>query len=322
MKYNDNGTYKDIYIKSLDTLPVGSEVDFDGNSVPDGWEEVDNVLWTNTNMTSNFATQTITLSDSIENYDFYEIVYKVEKGTDMYVSSGKTPTNLTNKTSCTYAGYLIFREIFTISGTSLTFNNGCYYNQYGSDTYSSANNYLIPYKVIGYKGRIKKTSQYIEGGASISNVYGTSQSNGYSQDYINGLETYSTSEQRIGTWIDGKPVYRKVINFGALPNASTKSVSHNISNLGTILDIKGTGTNGSFWFKFPHVVQDTPTNGIEINVSTTLIYIKTGSDRSAYSAYVTLEYTKTTDTAQNTRSIPSNDEVEEPIEEPSNDNER
>lgn len=33
--------------------------------------------------------------------------------------------------------------------------------------------------------RIKKTSQYIEGGASISNVYGTSQSNGYSQEYCN-----------------------------------------------------------------------------------------------------------------------------------------
>ena len=35
--------------------------------------------------------------------------------------------------------------------------------------------------------RIKKTSQYIEGGASISNVYGTSQSNGYSQEYMNNL---------------------------------------------------------------------------------------------------------------------------------------
>lgn len=33
--------------------------------------------------------------------------------------------------------------------------------------------------------RIKKTSQYIEGGASLSNVYGTSDSNGYTQEYIN-----------------------------------------------------------------------------------------------------------------------------------------
>ena len=41
MKYNDNGTYKDIYVKTFDTLPVGTEVDYDGQTVPTGWTEVD-----------------------------------------------------------------------------------------------------------------------------------------------------------------------------------------------------------------------------------------------------------------------------------------
>ena len=40
MKYNDNGTYKDIYVKAFDTLPVGTEVDYDGETVPSGWTEV------------------------------------------------------------------------------------------------------------------------------------------------------------------------------------------------------------------------------------------------------------------------------------------
>ena len=40
MKYNDNGTYKDIYVKAFDTLPVGTEVDYDGSTVPSGWTEV------------------------------------------------------------------------------------------------------------------------------------------------------------------------------------------------------------------------------------------------------------------------------------------
>ena len=40
MKYNDNGTYKDIYVKTFDTLPIGTEVDYDGNTVPDGWSEI------------------------------------------------------------------------------------------------------------------------------------------------------------------------------------------------------------------------------------------------------------------------------------------
>lgn len=41
MKYNDNGEYKDIYVKSFDTLPVGAEVDFDGNEVPSGWTAIE-----------------------------------------------------------------------------------------------------------------------------------------------------------------------------------------------------------------------------------------------------------------------------------------
>jgi hypothetical protein len=40
MKYNDNGEYKDIYVKAFDTLPVGTIVDYDGETVPSGYEEV------------------------------------------------------------------------------------------------------------------------------------------------------------------------------------------------------------------------------------------------------------------------------------------
>ena len=41
MKYNDNGEWKDIIVKATDTLPVGTEVDYNGTDVPDGWEEVE-----------------------------------------------------------------------------------------------------------------------------------------------------------------------------------------------------------------------------------------------------------------------------------------
>ena len=43
MKYNDNGTYKDIYVKSFDTLPVGTEVDYDGETAPTGWTEITDI---------------------------------------------------------------------------------------------------------------------------------------------------------------------------------------------------------------------------------------------------------------------------------------
>lgn len=40
MKYNDNGTIKEISVKASDTLPIGSVVEFDGDTIPSGWEEV------------------------------------------------------------------------------------------------------------------------------------------------------------------------------------------------------------------------------------------------------------------------------------------
>lgn len=61
-------------------------------------------------------------------------------------------------------------------------------------------------------------------GMAINNSYGTSSTEGYSQNYINTLNDYSTTETRIGTWIDGKPLYRKVVTFDS-PTGDTSSVN-------------------------------------------------------------------------------------------------
>lgn len=44
MKYNDNGEWKDIIVKATDTLPIGTEVDYNGTNIPDGWEEVEDTV--------------------------------------------------------------------------------------------------------------------------------------------------------------------------------------------------------------------------------------------------------------------------------------
>ena len=38
--YNDNGTATQFKATTYDTLPVGTEVDYDGNTVPTGWTEI------------------------------------------------------------------------------------------------------------------------------------------------------------------------------------------------------------------------------------------------------------------------------------------
>ena len=55
VRVKDNSQFKEIYVKALDSMPVGTEVDFDGNSadIPDGWEQVSEWKSLATNVSSN-----------------------------------------------------------------------------------------------------------------------------------------------------------------------------------------------------------------------------------------------------------------------------
>ena len=72
--------------------------------------------------------------------------------------------------------------------------------------------------------------------ASIVNTKNNSTEDGYSCDYINKLVDYSTTEINTGkTWIDGKPIYRKVIQVSGHP----ATIVHNISNLDKVIGLSG-----------------------------------------------------------------------------------
>ena len=107
---------------------------------------------------------------------------------------------------------------------------------------------------------------------------------------------YSTSEIDTGAkWIDGSAIYKKTINFGALPNADTKQVAHNISNLAYFIKVETIARNESTTSH--HMIDSTfgnPTQGIyeQAYVDSTAVKITTGTDRSTFDAYVTLYYTK------------------------------
>ena len=106
------------------------------------------------------------------------------------------------------------------------------------------------------------------------------------KNYIDKKQTYSTKETVIGTWL-GKPLYRKVINMGNLANNSGKSVAHNLSNF-VIRTINGSATNGSIHIGISGFND-------EIYMNNTNVIWNTKVNRSSFTAYVVLEYTKTTD---------------------------
>lgn len=100
---------------------------------------------------------------------------------------------------------------------------------------------------------------------------------------------YSTSEVNTGMkWIDGSVIYKKTINFGSLPNNTSKQVAHNIVSLDRIIKIDGIMNDSSdthFW-TIPYV----SVNNIEVFSGN--IQITTTLDLTSYTAYITLYYTK------------------------------
>lgn len=114
---------------------------------------------------------------------------------------------------------------------------------------------------------------------------------------VNEVNKYSTEETFTGKyWIDGKPIYRKVIEFGALPNATNKAVSSGLANV-NIISIGGKAKRSSdgLTITLPYAVTDFLVGLMYVSNSNE-IRVVAESDMSAYDdVHITLEYTKTTD---------------------------
>lgn len=108
---------------------------------------------------------------------------------------------------------------------------------------------------------------------------------------------YSTTEQRIGTWIDGKPLYQKTYSV-TMPNSTGVSAVVELSSQVLVHCIDG------------YAIQHNTLNIVPINYYyssanylTTIcgsdykIYVNLSSDADLFGseAYITLKYTKTTD---------------------------
>lgn len=55
---------------------------------------------------------------------------------------------------------------------------------------------------------------------------------------LTNLFDFSTTEKKVGTWINGKPVYRKVVQ-GTTPNSDDATNFSWVDNLDTVIGIEG-----------------------------------------------------------------------------------
>lgn len=96
---------------------------------------------------------------------------------------------------------------------------------------------------------------------------------------------------------DGRPIFRKGVYFGSLPDTSTTSIAHNIDfgYTTSFVKIYGTATSPSTLtsIPLPYISTTSIADNIQLSVNSTNVTITTGADQSAYTeTYVILEYVK------------------------------
>lgn len=115
---------------------------------------------------------------------------------------------------------------------------------------------------------------------------------------------YSTTEQKIGTWIDNLPLYRKVVHLtSGWELGAEKTINHGISNVKEIVDYRGC------YLRSDNKKQIIPNTHLEIEKWSSACYDFTPTSFFLYigtlggvftinSVDITLYYTKTTDVVE------------------------
>ena len=176
---------------------------------------------------------------------------------------------------------------------------------------AGANNLVMPsgtYVAIIYVDTLGNVTM---AGATATDVIQSGDTRAVTSGAVSEALSYSTEEVFTGSyWLDGKKIYKLTRKITI--SSTSQNVNHNISNIDFVTDVraimKGGTQNDTF---YPSGFNSaSSTYFFTVFASYTRFSIRTVSDYVGKEAYITIMYTKTTDTA--TRSIPT---VEEPEEE-------
>jgi hypothetical protein len=161
-----------------------------------------------------------------------------------------------------------------------------------------------------YKGKVPSGYTTIEEWATKANIraykivsgnltYDSTKDTNLKKEYEELAKTYSTVEKKIGTWIDGKPLYRKVISTTQSVPSGTTKIAHGISNVNKIFVENAYifhATNG-YSYRLPSIGYDgnfTDHDYVWLD-RTNINIVSNGSWGTAWEKVIILNYTKTTD---------------------------
>lgn len=257
------------------------------------------------------------------NYETATYLLAYSSSTVLAIVASSTDTNhqssyITCKPNTTYTIEKMVGHSFRVSTTTNVPSVGVAINQTianhtGSTitiTTGENDNYIFFTCFSAYDGDtgeyidMYKTVKIEEGTSITSNKIYTKNDNGVYEEFLNADEVkndYSLGERRIGTWIDGKPLYRKTIEFpngngGSLDYVQYLLSDYGINNVDDIFLAQPSfytmNNNGRYSFSY------NDGNAYEVVVYPNSIQVKLGYAIISNSRFVvTLEYTKTTDVA-------------------------
>lgn len=108
----------------------------------------------------------------------------------------------------------------------------------------------------------------------------------------------STTEQATGIKaLNGKMIYSKTLNnVATLPNASSKTLAHGISNFSSVWFVYGISSSTTTGEQIPlPYASPTASDSVSVKVDSTNVTITTGNDKTAFNTgHITLYYTKST----------------------------
>lgn len=104
-------------------------------------------------------------------------------------------------------------------------------------------------------------------------------------------EVYSISEVKTNkVWIDGKPIYRKVINTGACSLSTTlTSFRINIPNIESVIDINFMYELNGLYYKVWNLKE------LQVDINDNTLNVSTTASANFTNSKAIIEYTKTTD---------------------------
>ena len=189
-----------------------------------------------------------------------------------------------------------------------TGSSGGAVNVYGKDTHALNVDTLINPSTKSYyptntsSGNTDNYTHYTARPTNTSVLYCIATKN----IYLNPSLDYSTDEKVVGTWIDGRPLYQKII-VGTLPNCTTEgtvvasNVNHGITNVDLIFIASAFVKDYADWpttSSMTRILPYTLNSGSQMKVSigrTQIQYANGAKTMNGSSVYSVAQYTKTTD---------------------------